>query len=401
MVMKTPRGMRDLMPEDKRKKEYIISVIRRVFENYGFRPLETPAVESYKTLSAKFGGGKEIKREIYHFKDKGGRELGLRFELTTPLARVVASNPNLPKPFKRYQIGRAWRYDRPQASRYREFTQADIDILGTDSVQADLECLQVTVDLFKELGLKPLIRINNRKILEGLALDCNIPKSKVQDLFRSIDKLDKIGWKGVKKEMKKRNVESKKFLSVIKKNELPDMSFEVGQKGKEELEELVRLAKKASINRYLKTDLSLVRGLDYYTGLVFEIKGDKWSCGGGGRYDELVENFGGEHTPAVGISYGVDRLMEMVKEVPDRELYYVAVVGDVRDRAIKIAKKLRKEAPTMLNLKKKSLSSQLRYASKMGASKVAIVGEKDLKKKKITIRDMDSGKEKKKKISDL
>ena len=197
-MYQTVRGMRDLGPEEMRKRQFFWDKVRGVYESYGFSRLETPALESFDLLSAKGGGGEEIRSEIYAFKDQGGRELGMRFDMTVPTARYVASDASMPKPFKRYCYGQVWRYDRPQAGRYREFTQCDIDIFGVDSAAADFEIFAATVDAFRALGFKKfVVRVNNKKLLAGLMDAAKIPDGKKLDAWRAIDKQDKIGWEGV------------------------------------------------------------------------------------------------------------------------------------------------------------------------------------------------------------
>jgi histidyl-tRNA synthetase len=404
--MQTPKGTRDFVGEDAELYFYLIDLIRRIYEKYGFVPLDTPAFESLELLTKK--SGQEIEKEIYSFKDKSGRELGLRFDLTVPMARVVSSG-QFKKPFKRYQIGKAWRYDQPQAGRFREFTQADIDTIGTDSVIADLECLQVVIEIFNQLGLKATIRVNNRKILQSLVESFGVKKFAVA--FRIIDKQDKIGWKGVERELKKLMKNSEKLLKILKESNLKKIeSFmdDNGNQGLEELDNLFSLAKKIGIEKYLKPDLSLVRGLDYYTGNVFEISsGLNVSVGGGGRYDDLTKVLGGKKEPAVGISIGVDRLMEVLKKkgfkIPKNKLIYIATVNkEMQNKALKILDNLRKNnIRSEMNLAERSLSNQLKFASSKGAEKVVIIGPKDLKKNQVTIRDMNTGKEKKVKLKNL
>ncbi|MFH1294505.1 MAG: HisS family protein, partial [Candidatus Aenigmatarchaeota archaeon] len=203
MTLQTPRGTRDLVPEEMEKRNRIIDIIRKTYESYGFLPLETPAFESWELLSKKGGGGDAIKDEIYYFKDKSGRELALRFDLTVPLSRFIATNPQIAKPFKRYQIGRVWRYDRPQAGRFREFEQADIDIIGSASMEADAECIAAVSDVLKSLGLKNfVIRVNNRKILNSMIKSLNLEK-KAKDIFRILDKMEKAGENETTEELKK------------------------------------------------------------------------------------------------------------------------------------------------------------------------------------------------------
>jgi histidyl-tRNA synthetase len=214
---RTLRGMRDFLPQEMIRREKVLRIIRETFESYGFEPLETPAIEYWEVLSRKCG--EDVERQIFKFKDKGGRDVGLRFDLTVPFARVVAQNPNLPKPFKRYCIARVWRYERPQTGRYREFWQADADIAGSSLPDADAEVIAVAVDALMALGLKNIeVRLNNRKILEGMALKVGVPADKVLDVFRAIDKLDKIGLEGVMKELSLRGVSreiSEKLLEFI------------------------------------------------------------------------------------------------------------------------------------------------------------------------------------------
>src|SRR3990172_7812713 len=198
-MIQPPKGTRDILPEEMEKMQFIIDVFKDVAERYGFKPLDTPAFESFELL-AKKGAGEQIRDEIYSFKDKSGRELGLRFDLTLPLARFIINNPNLSKPFKRYQMGKVWRYDNPQALRYREFGQLDVDVVGTGSMQADAECLKVAVDFLQAIGLKDFsIRLNNRKLLENVLIKMGVEKGKVVEAFRLIDKMDKIGMEKVKK----------------------------------------------------------------------------------------------------------------------------------------------------------------------------------------------------------
>ena len=267
----TVRGMRDFLPEQAVKKQFIEDVCRQVFEKYGFLPLETPVVEEFKLLAKKGGGGEDVKEEIYYSKDKSERELGLRFDLTVPLARVVASNRQLPKPFKRYQISDVYRYDRPGASRYRRFTQADVDIVGSSSMIADFECIAASAEILQELGLNFKVRISNRNLLEEIVLCCGVEKGSVKECFRCLDKLDKIGKEGVAKEMRGKGL-SESILKIIEKNTLEGIVDEIKEKqGLNELKELFAMLKKAGFRKFVSVDLSLARGLEYYTGNVSEI----------------------------------------------------------------------------------------------------------------------------------
>ena len=410
-MFQTPKGTRDIFPEDMEKFLKIKDTFRDVFERYGFVPLETPAFENFGLLSAKGGLGEAVKDEIYYFKDKGDRELGLRFDLTMPLARFVMNNPNLPKPFKRYQIGRVWRYDNPQAMRWREFWQADVDVIGSSSMEADVECLSVAVDCLKELGFKQFsIRLNNRKLIEYILKKKNIPINQTAATFKIIDKRDKIGSENVNKELEKKEIRLKVEELEIRgtnKEILDKIEKKFGEnEGLKELKEIIELSKKLKIEKYIKIDLSLVRGLDYYTGPVFEvaIESANVSCGGGGRYDKLIKNVGGPDTSAVGISFGLDRIVSVMKESKDvKERYFVVYVNDkVKSKATNILQTLRKEGLVAdMDKMNRNISKQMKYASSLKYPFVVIVGEKELKKKSVTLRNMKSGKEKLVKIKDL
>lgn len=412
MKFQTPKGTRDLFPLEARKYQIVMDTLRRVYQKYGFRPLDTPAFENFGLFAAKGGVGDAVKDEIYYFKDKSNRELALRFEFTASLARFISNNIDIPKPFRRYQIGKVWRYDNPQALRWREFWQADVDVIGSKSTLADVECLAVAVDCLKELGFKKFtIRINDRKLTEALLIAYGVPKNKMKDAFRIIDKLDKIGIKGVKEELDKNNIDSKKIgqmlaikgsNSKILKKVNPFDEFDT-------LKRILKYARKFGIDKYLQIDLSLVRGLDYYTGPVYEIAlGAKVSCGGGGRYDNLIKTMGGPDLPATGISFGLDRVVSvmteknMFKDMNIASVFLVAVNDIVRNDVIKISSDLRKKGViTEFDIMGRSLSKQLQYANALGIPYVAILGVKELSKKSISLKNMKTGKEKLVKIKDL
>ncbi|MCD4739843.1 histidine--tRNA ligase [archaeon] len=413
----TVRGMRDFLPEEMEKRTYVISVVKTVFQKYGFREMGTPAVESMKLLSSKGGGGEEIKKEVYCFKDQGGRELGLRFDLTVPTARVVAGKPDLPKPFKRFMVGRVWRYDRPGAGRYREFWQADVDVFGSKSVLADAECVAVVCETLDALGFKDYkVFVNNRKLLEGLALSCGIKNEDVSSVFRSIDKMDKIGKEGIAEELESKGIydkSAKTLLKLISEESLSKIESKVKDTGKEGVEEVKSFLEYMALLGFkdkVEFQASLARGLDYYTGNVFEIavSGGKLSVSGGGRYDQLVKNYGGPALPAVGISIGIERIIQLMEEQnmfskTCRGLIYVAPVNsDARSKALEIVQKLRADGLIVeIDLMDRKLGKQFAYADSVGASKVVVVGPKDLEKGEVTLRDMETGKEEQVKLEKL
>jgi len=213
------KGTRDFLPEEMILRQQVLEKIKNIFEVYGFQPLETPALETWEVLSAKGAGGQEIIKETYNFEDKGGRKIGLRYDLTVPLARVIADNPNLPLPFKRYQIEKVWRYGDIAKDRFREFLQADIDVVGSENSMADAEVIACAIECLDALGFKKFIfRLNNRKILSEMMKECGIESKKINDTLRVIDKLDKVGIEGVKKELETNKITKdsiKKLLEFI------------------------------------------------------------------------------------------------------------------------------------------------------------------------------------------
>lgn len=400
--IKPPKGTRDIFGEDAKNFSRLVDLVRGIFEKYGFEPLYTPAFENFELFLVKGGLGEAIKDEIYYFKDKSDRELGLRFDLTMSLVRFVVNNPNIPKPYKRYAIAPVWRYDNPQAYRYREFWQADIDIIGSSSPIADAECLACVSEIFEAIGLKDfLIRINDRRILEKI-LENKVPKEKIIEVFRILDKIDKIGEEGVEKELEKINID-KSILKLLK----IEGSFEdvlrylenVCRNCVDDLKKLYEYCSSYGIEKRLKFDLFLVRGLDYYTSFVFEIDfGKKVSFGGGGRYDNLIEILSGEKIPATGISIGLSRVFEYLKEKngfkKEGRKIYVVYLPNLEKEAIKIAQNLRKNGFNVdINLVERKLEKQLEYADKKGYEIVLIVGEKEIKEGKIVLKIMDKREE--------
>jgi histidyl-tRNA synthetase len=412
-MVKTARGMRDFLPEKMRQKQFVEDTCRAVFEKYGFQPLQTPVVEEYDLLSKKGQAGQEIKKEIYYFKDQGGRELGLRFDLTVPLSRVMATNPKLAKPFKRYQISRVYRYDRPQAGRYREFTQADVDIVGSDSPLCEFECVAIAVEVMQKLGIKDFfIRINDKQLLEDIAKLSGISQEEMTDAFRTIDKLDKIDWSGVEEELKEKKIKTD-ILKEIKQNDLADIekmfkAKKIESKGLEKINGLLSLLKNQGLDKYVKVDLSLARGLEYYTGTVFEVmcEGAKWTAAAGGRFDKLVAALGGDDVPAVGISFGVDRIMDVLGEKLDvknaTKLFVVSLSKDAQDKVLKLVQEIRTLGVNVeMDLKQRNIAKNIKYADKAGIAFIAIVGDNELKAQAFKVKQLDSGKETEIKFSEL
>ena len=426
MKIETPRGVKDFGPEDMIIREWVIETLKNVFRRYGFDALETPALESLKVLTAK--SGKEIEKQIFKIEDG---EIGLRFDLTVPLARFVASNPQIPKPFKRYAIGPVWRREEPQAGRLRQFYQADIDICGVKSVEADVECIACAVDCLKELGFKNFkIRINNRKVLEGFVevvrRNYNLGVLDKLSIFRAIDKIEKIGKDKVIEELTKLGLNKQQasflmkiisstgsFEKLIEQSEKLLGSIQIGREGLEELKQMYDLSKAYGIDSFMDLDFTLARGLDYYTGPIFEVeaftKTRVGSIAGGGRYDKLIEIYGGQPTPTTGISLGIERIVEIIKkegivELPKTnvKVFIACSTEDVKKEAIKIARDLRKyKIPARLDVSGKDLKRQLEYADSIGVPYVVIVGKKELSEGMLKLKDMRKREEKVVPIEDI
>ncbi|MFH0711364.1 MAG: histidine--tRNA ligase [Candidatus Aenigmatarchaeota archaeon] len=425
MEFQTPRGTRDFLPEEMIKREFVINTIKNVFVKFGFDPLETPVFEEFQLLSKK--SGEDIKNQIYEFKDKSGRDLGLRFDLTVPMARVVANNPQLPKPFKRYAIAPVWRYEEVSAGRKREFYQCDVDVVGTASMDADVEVMTTAIECFKSLGFKDFkIKISDRKVLEGFI---ELIKKKIEpemklefspaEIFRIIDKIEKIGVEEVEKELKKLGLSEKQiekllevisvkgtFEAVLKKGRELLKGIKIAEEGFNELEGIWEFSKVYGIDKYLVLDYSMARGIDYYTGPIFEteVKGyEKYgSICSGGRYDKLIETFGGRPTPATGISLGIERIIEILGQERKFEekktnvrVFVASVNEDVKKDAVKIALDLRKEGiKCQVDLMNRSLGKQFEFADTMGIPFVLVVGKEELKKNVFKLKDMEKKSEK-------
>ncbi len=396
IMFQPPKGTRDLLPEDMKKRRFVFEKLRQVFELYGYEEIETPAFESLELLTCKGSLGEEAVKDIYRFKDKAGRELGLRFDQTTPIARIVSSK-SLPKPIRWYSISKSWRYEDVAKGRLREFYQAGIELIGSPASEADAEILQVIIDCLLSLGLKDFtVRINSRAVLDSLATRTGIKDKDAA--FRILDKLDKKGEAFVKKELIKKTDKDKAamFLDAVKKSEA------------KELDPIIN-ALPEKYRKFVKTDTSIARGLDYYTGFIFEVvvKGfeDLGAIAAGGRYDSLIEKYGGPKMPATGFGIGIERLIEVLDnriELEKKKNTYIISLSDTKKQAIAIANRLRERSVSAeLALVDRSLTNQLKYAGSKGIKYVVIVGPKDLKDGKVTVRDMETGKEEKISIESL
>ncbi|OIO24611.1 histidine--tRNA ligase [Candidatus Micrarchaeota archaeon CG1_02_55_22] len=418
---KAPRGTRDFSGSEKRLRDAIIQTIREQFERYGFEPLETPAFENLAVLTAKFAGGDEILKETYSFKDQGGRDLGLRYDLTVPLCRFVAENNSLAMPFKRYAIASVWRDGPLKKGRYREFSQCDADTMGTASLAADAELASLAASILSGLGLNYSLKVNNRKLLNGLLIGAGVPREMLSDVILSLDKLEKIGENAVKKELEEKQLPApvaQRVLSTLS----PQATLEAltalaanddAKAGLAELNEFFSYAKEYGCADKLVFSPTLARGLNYYTGMVFEgflnngaKIGITSSICAGGRYDELIGGFvkesGGaeRNVPAVGISFGLDVLLEALKAqgttLGERTglAVFVIPIGDALP-AIRACQQLRSAGiNTGIDLAGRGVSKNLAYAVKRGAKYALIIGPNEIKEGKATLRDLNSGEEK-------
>ncbi|MFH1752464.1 MAG: histidine--tRNA ligase [archaeon] len=411
MKLMLARGVKDIMPEEKILQDYLQEKIVKTFQKYGFNPLDTPTFERIEVLSAKFAAGTESDavKETFKFKDQGERELGLRYDFTVPLARFVGMNPQLKMPFKRYQIGKIYRDGPVTNSRFREFTQCDVDIVGCKGMIADAEILALTSNVFKELGLKVVIKVNNRKLLNELMNQIKLKEELNSSVLTTIDKLEKIGVKEVEKELLEKGLgkeQIKKLLEAIKINSLDCDVFKeierIGLKGEgvTELKELNDYCKAFKL-KDIVIDLSLARGLGYYTGPVFEVFLEngtvKASLAGGGRFDEMIGSFleSKQVIPATGISFGLSVLLTLMKEKEKKTLVdlYVISVG-LKEKVLPIIQELRSKGLKVdFDLNFRGISKGLQITNSKGITFALIVGEKELSEGKLKLKDMVSGKE--------
>ncbi len=408
-----PKGTRDFLPGEMEVRKKVIRIIEETFEKANFKKWEGPAIEHLEILTKK--SGPEIEKEIYSFEDKGGRKLGLRFELTCQLARIIAAHPELKKPVKAYSFGKVWRYENPQQGRYREFMQMDIDIFGSESMMCEVELLSIASSALTKLGLKDFtIFLNNRKILQGSLEEIGIQKEDIPAVIRILDKLNKIGETGVKKEFAENGFSEDIFEKIksilpideqdnLKKLELLEKTAKnnLVLEGVNELKEILDLSKELEFYNKIIVDLTLARGLDYYTGPIFEIKLNNFkemgSINGGGRYDSLIELFSGQRTPAVGISFGIERIIDIInnseelkKNIVGKEQKVLVCYfneSQIKD-CLKVVNVLRKRGITTdIDLMKRSLKKQLKLANDQGFSKVVFLEENG----KVSIKDLSSG----------
>jgi len=434
--------MRDFLPADVRRREYVIGVIKEVYERYGFEPLETPAVENVETLMGKYGEEgnqlifKILKRGVHE--NTGEADLALRYDLTVPLARVVAEyRDKLPKFFKRYQIQPVWRADRPARGRFREFYQCDVDVLGSRSLVVEAEICAAASEVLTRLGFNDFtIRLNHRRVLTSVLQSAGVPYANHDLALIALDKLDKIGRQGVEKELSERGIDDKSgrclldfFVELNSLEHAAELATgedarqkaealnaailgrlvefvgdnELGARGVDELRSIVKFAAAGGISSRIKIDPSLARGLSYYTGAIMEIRVRdlSGSLGGGGRYDNLVGMFLGQDVPACGFSLGLERIIVLMTE---HEMFPAASVSSPADvmvsvwgedsiaDSVALAQELRGAGMRVdLYPEADKIGKQFKYASARGISFVVILGEEERARGEVSIKDMRTG----------
>lgn len=442
------KGTRDFLPQTMVKRNYIFSTIKHVFEKYAFSPIETPCIEKTETLMGKYGD--EGDRLIFRVLNLGDTlkkaditalaqdnlarfansvsDKALRYDLTVPFARFVVQNQNeLSFPFKRYQIQPVWRADRPQKGRYREFYQCDADVVGSDSLLYEIELVQIFDEVLSTLGLSDFtIKINNRKILSGIAEVCG-ESEKLVPITVAIDKLDKIGKEGVIKELREREVSEEAIEKIdplfdltgdnnqkltILKDYLSES--ETGLKGIEELTYVLDNVTKLGLNKAkIEFEVTLARGLNYYTGAIFEVTANNVSIGsicGGGRYDDLTALFGLKGMSGVGISFGADRIYDVMteldlfpKSVLNKTKYLFINFGEKEQAAcLQLAKRMRnKEVACEVYPTDKGMNKQMKYANDKDIPFVILMGSKEIEADSLTVKNMETGAQEEIKVTDF
>ncbi|MFR9649911.1 MAG: histidine--tRNA ligase [Rikenellaceae bacterium] len=435
-----PKGTRDFSQSEMMRRDYIFNTIRGVFKLYGFAPIETPAMENLSSLLGKYGDeGDKLLFKILNSGDYGAKfdeaglrkgtnicEKGLRYDLTVPLARyVVQHQGELIFPFKRYQIQPVWRADRPQKGRYREFYQCDVDMIGSRSLLGEVELIQIVEDVFKALGISVTLKINNRKVLYGIAESIG-HADKMMDITIAIDKLDKIGLESVKAELEGKGLSSSDIeaiepiltLSGTNRDKLSQLrsiisSSATGVEGIEELEKLLTYAESLGVKTTLEIDLSLARGLNYYTGAIFEVKANDYAIGsicGGGRYDDLTGIFGMPNMPGVGISFGADRIYDVMtglelfpEEVKCSTKVLFLNLGESEEMVIlPLLKALRCEGVSSeIYTDSVKMKKQMEHANRREIPYVVIIGSQEVEESVATVKVMATGEQHKVKFEEL
>lgn len=415
MEVQFPRGVRDLLPNEALIKNELIKKIESVYQKFGFLIINTPSFESLEVLKAKNAIGEENKL-IYELKDEN---IGLRYDHTLSLARYYAMHQELPLPFKRYYIGNVWRRDEPQKNRYREFTQADIDILGGSQIYTDVEVMATAMKALEEVGIKYKLRINDRRFVDAILDRIGVEKDLHHSIFRIMDKLDKIGTEDVVKQLSDLGIQQDAIEQLIRiisfggKNDekLGILNPILGEGSKliSDFKKILDVLELYKLNCQIEVDFSLVRGIDYYTSTIFEFaaEGIKSSIGSGGRYDSLIGIFSGKNIAAVGASLGIDRILDLLDFSSSLQYTYSKVIINyIKENnfnyALEVANALRNNGiNTEINLAQRNIANQLAHANALNVAFAIIIGDSEEKTKMVKIRNLIDGKEELMKIDEV
>lgn len=404
--LRNVKGTTDYSPKEQYIRNYISDTLKKVFEKYGFKPLQTPLLCYYDLLALKYDEENDILKEVYKVSDQGNRNLALRYDLTVPFAKYIAINQNTKLPFKRYEIGEVFRNGPVKLGRDREFIQCDVDTVGIEGQLVEAEFVALYVEAYKELGIDVIIKYNNRKFLSGIIIEAGIPDELVTDTITVIDKFEKLTKEELEKEFLKIGVNKDQIEKLYQflqmdAEELVNIKSEneILNEGIKELETLKKYVEELNLAEYVQFSPSLARGQEYYTGTVFEVydaKGDiKSSIGGGGRYDKMITDFinDGKQYPAVGISFGLNVIYEILKE---REEFTQKALTDIfiipmgtEIECLKIAETLRKaDFKVEVEMKIRKMKKSLEYANEENIPYVFILGEDELKQNQVSVKDM-------------
>jgi len=408
--IKIPRGTRDFLPDEMFKRRYVERTIREIFQSFGYKEVQTPTFEHLELFTLK--SGEEIIEEIYAFKDKGNRDLALRPELTAPVIRFYVEKMQMePKPLKLFYIGNCYRYDRPQRGRYREFTQVGCELIGTDTPEAHAELIYLSYTILRNIGLKNIVlRLGNLDIIYSFLENMGVKKNQFRELMHLIDKSKFYELEKKLFEMRVAKSKVKMFREFLNCNSIEKLREFIEAPAVDRFREIIDFLKVFGIDKF-EIDMKIVRGLDYYKGIVFEIDApilgaEKQLCGGG-EY-ELIPLFGGKEVPTAGFAIGFDRAIIALEEegyvFPEQKLdvYVIPINEKMLKNAIKIVNLLReKNIIADVDLMRRGLAKSLKYASSVKAKKAIIVGPKELEKENVIVRDMDSGKQIEVKIKNL
>ncbi|MBN2383275.1 histidine--tRNA ligase [bacterium] len=409
-----PKGMRDLGPDDMIVRNKVLACIRTVFERYGYLPLETPALEYWEVLTGKYG--EEAERLVYNLTDHGGRRLGLRYDLTVPLARFVASQKQLLKPFKRYQIQPVWRAEKPQKGRFREFSQCDVDVVGSASMLVDSELIAMTVEVISLIGLDHFeVRLNNRKVLQGMVQYAGIAADRTADVCQTLDKADKVSRPEVEAELGRKGYSTDQIGPLVRvatitgdnQSVLEQMTerlhgIDIAREGIDELAQIMSHLEQMGVDLdRVRIVPQLTRGLDYYTGPVYEtFLTDRSfsSLGGGGRYNGLIGIFSDEEIPAAGTSFGLDRITTVLQETmtdqatPHTDILVAHFGADVLPDALRLVSHCRRAGfRTELFFDEAKLKKQFTYADQRNIPVVLLIGQDEARKGTIQCKILASG----------